>query len=65
MASANDKDETAEQYDEPVLIRLGAEDTGGAQGRFSEEFQEDLFRYHAIVLDDIEERRSSVRTSSR
>lgn len=49
----NDKDETAEQYDEPVLIRLGAEDQEELKGGFPKS-SEDLFRYHAIVLDDIE-----------
>lgn len=49
----NDKDETAEQYDEPVLIRLGAEDKEELKGGFPKD-QQDLFRYHAVVLDDIE-----------
>jgi len=49
----NDKDETAEQYDEPVLIRLGAEDKEELKGGFPKD-QEELFRYHAIILDDIE-----------
>lgn len=49
----NDKDETAEQYDEPVLVRLGAEDKDELKGGFPKD-QEELFRYHAIVLDDIE-----------
>jgi hypothetical protein len=46
-------DDTAEQYDEPVLIRLGTEDREELRAGFPKE-PEDLFRYHAVILDDVE-----------
>lgn len=46
-------DDTAEQYDEPVLIRLGTEDREELRAGFPKEPQE-LFRYHALILDDVE-----------
>lgn len=46
-------DDTAEQYDEPVLIRLGTEDREELRAGFPKE-PEELFRYHAVVLDDVE-----------
>ncbi|MGQ0634537.1 MAG: glutamine amidotransferase [Planctomycetaceae bacterium] len=49
----NQNDEQAEQYDEPVLIRLGAENQDELRGGFPKT-QEDLFRYHAVILDEIE-----------
>lgn len=49
----NQGDEQAEQYDEPVLVRLGTEDQDELRGGFPKS-AEDLFRYHAIILDDIE-----------
>jgi len=49
----DNKDEQAEQYDEPVLLRLGIEDDQELRGGFPKD-AEDLFRYHAVVLDDIE-----------
>jgi uncharacterized membrane protein len=49
----NDKDEQVEQYNEPVLLRLGTEDQDELRGGFPKD-AEDLFRYHAIILDDIE-----------
>jgi uncharacterized membrane protein len=49
----NDKDDTAEQFDEAVMIRLGADDADELKGGFPKEADE-LFRYHAVVLDDIE-----------
>lgn len=49
----NQKDEKAEQYDQPVLIRLGTEDEKELRDGFPKSAA-DLFRYHAIVLDDIE-----------
>ncbi|MCA9083356.1 MAG: hypothetical protein KDA81_04840 [Planctomycetaceae bacterium] len=45
--------EIAEEFDEPVLVRLGTKDEAELQGGFPEE-AEDLFAYDAIVLDDIE-----------
>jgi len=49
----NQNDEQAEQYDQPVLVRLGTEDKEELRGGFPQD-AEALFRYHAIVLDDIE-----------
>jgi len=45
--------ETAEEYDEPVLVRVGTKDDEELRGGFPEK-PEDLFQYDAIVLDDIE-----------
>lgn len=47
--------ELAEEYDEPVLVRLGARDETELQGGFPEDAEE-LFAYDAIILDDIEAR---------
>ncbi|HET6884219.1 MAG TPA: hypothetical protein VFI31_28965, partial [Pirellulales bacterium] len=53
----NKDDEQAEQYDEPVLIRLfppsGPQDEDELKGGFPKA-AEDLFRYHAVIFDDIE-----------
>jgi len=49
----NQNDEGAEQYDEPVLIRLGTEDKDELRGGFPKD-ADALFPYHAIILDDIE-----------
>jgi uncharacterized membrane protein len=49
----NQGDETAEQYDEPVLIRLGTEDKDELRGGFPQD-ADAMFRYHAVILDDIE-----------
>jgi len=49
----NNSDESAEQYDEPVLVRLGTEDKEELLGGFPKD-EEALFRYHAVILDDIE-----------
>lgn len=45
--------ETAEEYDEPVLVRLGTKDDEELRGGFPES-PADLFQYDAIILDDIE-----------
>ena len=45
--------ETAEEYDEPVLVRVGTKDDDELRSGFPEN-PEDLFQYDAIVLDDIE-----------
>ena len=47
--------ELAEEYDEPVTVRLGTKDENELDGGFPEE-AEDLFVYDAIILDDIEAR---------
>jgi uncharacterized membrane protein len=49
---SNQGDETAEQYDQPVLLRL-TDDAEELRGGFPKD-AEDLYRYHAIVLDDVE-----------
>lgn len=49
----NKDDERAEQYDQPVLIRLGTRDQEELVGGFPKD-AEDLFRYQAIILDDVE-----------
>ncbi|MCA9047645.1 MAG: hypothetical protein KDA89_02890 [Planctomycetaceae bacterium] len=45
--------EVSEEYDEPVLVRLGTKDETELQSGFPEDADE-LFSYDAIVLDDIE-----------
>ena len=47
--------ELAEEYDEPVMVRLGTKDETELEGGFPED-AEDLFAYDAIILDDIEAR---------
>src|SRR5205814_1196867 len=49
----NNSDEAAEQYDQPVLIRLGTEDKEELRVGFPQD-ADALFRYHAVILDDIE-----------
>lgn len=49
---SNQGDDTAEQYDQPVLLRL-TDDDEELRGGFPKD-AEDLYRYHAIVLDDVE-----------
>ena len=44
---------TAEEYDEPVLVRVGTKDDEELREGFPEK-PEDLFQYDAIVLDDLE-----------
>lgn len=46
-------EEDAEQYDEPVLVRLGTEDAAELRDGFPKSADQ-LFRYHALVLDDVE-----------
>ena len=49
-----DKDrEQAEQYDQPVFVRLGTADQTELKGGFPKTAAE-LFTYHAIILDDVE-----------
>lgn len=45
--------ELAEEFDEPVLIRLGIEDEDELLGGFPEDAK-DLFRYDALIIDDLE-----------
>jgi uncharacterized membrane protein len=43
----------AESYDQPVLVRLGTRDASELAGGFPKT-DEELFAYHALVLDDVE-----------
>jgi len=47
-----EKDE-AEQYDQPVLVRLNTRDESELQNGFPKT-REELFEYHAVILDDVE-----------
>jgi len=49
----NQGDEEAEQYDQPVLVRIGTEDAEELRDGFPKA-SADLFAYHAVILDDIE-----------
>lgn len=52
LAGFSDDEETAEQYDEPVLLRLGVREDELKAGFPSG--KEDLYEYDAIILDDVE-----------
>ncbi|HNS21670.1 MAG TPA: glutamine amidotransferase [Sedimentisphaerales bacterium] len=45
--------EQAEQYDQPVLVRLNTRDGTELREGFPKT-PEDLFEYHAVILDDVE-----------
>lgn len=45
--------EVAEEYDEPVLVRIGTQNADELRSGFPEQAA-DLFQYDAIILDDIE-----------
>jgi hypothetical protein len=45
--------EAAEQYDQPVLIRLGTKDEHELRGGFPKTADE-LYKYDAVILDDVE-----------
>ncbi|MHC4677341.1 MAG: glutamine amidotransferase [Planctomycetota bacterium] len=49
----NKDDEQAEQYDQPVFVRLGTRDEVELRDGFPKTAEE-LFGYHAVILDDIE-----------
>lgn len=49
----NQADDTAEQYDEPVLVRFGAKDAAELRDGFPKK-AEQLFEYQAVILDDVE-----------
>ncbi len=49
----NKNEEEAEQYDQPVLVRIGTRDEAELRDGFPKT-AEDLFVYHAVILDDIE-----------
>ncbi len=47
------KDEETEQYDQPVLVRLNTRDQTELNDGFPKT-KEELFEYHAVILDDVE-----------
>jgi uncharacterized membrane protein len=49
----NKDEEQTEQYDQPVLMRLNTRDEAELRDGFPKT-EEELFRYHAVILDDIE-----------
>ncbi len=49
----NKDEEQTEQYDQPVLVRLNTRDAAELRDGFPKT-QEELFGYHAIILDDVE-----------
>jgi uncharacterized membrane protein len=49
----NQSKEEVERYDQPVLVRLNAEDESELRGGFPKRAEE-LFRYRAVILDDVE-----------
>ncbi|HUU20810.1 MAG TPA: glutamine amidotransferase [Sedimentisphaerales bacterium] len=49
----NKDEEQTEQYDQPVLVRLNTRDAAELRDGFPKT-QEELFGYHAVILDDIE-----------
>jgi uncharacterized membrane protein len=46
-------DDETEQYDQPVFVRLGTKDENELRDGFPKS-AEQLFAYHAVVLDDVE-----------
>jgi hypothetical protein len=48
-----DTEETAEQYDEPVMIRIGVKQAEELAAGFPK-LEEDLFKFDALILDDLE-----------
>jgi uncharacterized membrane protein len=49
----NQSKEEIERYDQPVLIRLNTKDEFELRGGFPK-LPEDLYGYHAVILDDLE-----------
>lgn len=49
----NQNKEEIERYDQPVLVRLNTRDQNELRGGFPK-LPEDLFSYHALILDDLE-----------
>jgi uncharacterized membrane protein len=49
----NDRDEETQQYNEPVIVRLGTRDAEELRDGFPRTAEE-LFEYQAIILDDVE-----------
>ncbi|MEM9588385.1 MAG: hypothetical protein AAGA03_13965, partial [Planctomycetota bacterium] len=48
-----DDEEAAEQYDEPVILRLGVKESEELSDGFPDTAEE-LFGYHGLILDDLE-----------
>ena len=48
-----DDDEDGQQYDEPVFVRLGVDEANELREGFPKT-KEELYPFHAVVLDDIE-----------
>ena len=48
-----DEEEAAQQYDEPVIIRLGVKESEELSDGFPETAEE-LFAYQGVILDDVE-----------
>lgn len=48
-----DAEDAAAQYDEPVMLRLGVKESEELSDGFPETAEE-LFAYHAVILDDID-----------
>ncbi len=48
-----DEEDAAQQYDEPVILRLGVKESEELSDGFPESAEE-LFAYHGVILDDIE-----------
>jgi uncharacterized membrane protein len=48
-----DAEEAAQQYDQPVIIRLGVKDSDEISDGFPDTTEE-LFAYHGVILDDVE-----------
>ncbi|MCA9131628.1 MAG: hypothetical protein KDA45_00665 [Planctomycetales bacterium] len=53
LAGFSEDEETVEQHDEPVLIRVGEGSAEALKAGFPSG-QEELFSYHALILDDVE-----------
>ncbi|NNE00921.1 MAG: hypothetical protein HKN47_26700, partial [Pirellulaceae bacterium] len=49
----DDEEDAAQQYDQPVIIRLGVKESDELSDGFPES-PEELFAYHGVILDDIE-----------
>lgn len=49
----DNEEETREQYDEPVFIRMGVKESEELSAGFPKTAEE-LFAYHAVILDDVE-----------
>nr|MDQ3331666.1 hypothetical protein [Planctomycetota bacterium] len=48
----NPDEDTAERFDQPVLVRIGTDDEVELRDGFPKDA--DLYRYHAVILDDLE-----------